>query len=47
MVEGGLEDAEGTPVGTVAKSVKVMNKLRVKREGNPLRLVRDAVTLFA
>ncbi|MGO8927923.1 MAG: phage integrase SAM-like domain-containing protein [Limisphaerales bacterium] len=33
-----LEDADGTPVGTAAEAVKVMNKLKVKREDNPLSL---------
>ena len=42
-----LENAEGTPVGTVAEAVKVMNKLKVKREDTLLSLSPKRTPTFA
>ena len=42
-----LENADGTPVGTVAEAAKVMNKLKVKREDNPLSLSPKRTPTFA
>jgi hypothetical protein len=42
-----LEDGDGTPVGTAPEAVKVMNKIKVKREGNSLRLSPKRTPTFA
>jgi integrase len=42
-----LEDAEGTPVGTVAEAVNAMNKLKAKREDNSLSLSPKRTPIFA
>jgi integrase len=42
-----LEDGDGTPVGTAPEAVKVMNKLKVKRQDNPLSLSPKRTPTFA
>jgi integrase len=42
-----LEDADGTPVGTPAEAAKVMNKLKARREDNPLSLSPKRTPTFA
>jgi integrase len=42
-----LEDADGTPVETAAEAVKVMNKLKVKREDTSLNLSPKRTPTFA
>lgn len=41
-----LEDADGNPVPTVPEAVKVMNKLKVRREDNQLSLAPKRTALF-
>ena len=42
-----LEDAEGNPVGTVAEATKAMNKLKVQRDDNALKLLPKRTPNFA